>query len=1644
MDKRFEMVRPLGQGGRGQVFLVRDTTRNGVLVALKRLREDREAQNVAGEFELLSRLRHPNLARALDFGEDDEGSYFTSEFIDGPPIDEWARTASRQAQVQALGGVLRALALLHDRDLLHGDLNCKNVLIRRDEAEPGNAVKLLDLGEATRPGRPGGGMTAGFAAPEILQGRGALIGSDLYAFGALTAHVLLSCPPFGEGNASEVVQRQLAFDLKLPAAESSPTAALCRDLLQPDPAKRPRSAASVLRRLAEAEETNLNTHLSDMSADKLPLPRIVQRDREIAAIMDFIERMDEAGAARAAAVLGVPGSGRSTLLEEAARVAQLSGFGVIGRPGGDADTDHLLSCLCRACGDAHRPAPPSRQALAPWMGSSPVDAPPAIVSDMTRTVFAAIEALIAVSQNQPQLILVDDFFRADNITRETVLALARALRTERSGRPRAALLIAAEPEDKSRLQGLFSEIAALSPLDGEGSTSLVSSMLPGIEVQKEFLDTVYLAAKGLPKRAVDIVRQSVGRASSSWAELTRAELSAVPAHKLALLAAVGAVEAPVPETVLRAAGVSSDDIVEFVQRGFWVETPTDGGASYRTAGAVGSASRAFLQEGVYVETSMKLAEALGVHGLYRRAGTLFHNLGQRKAAYEEFRRAAAARLRVGDVLGAAEWFETALKEHDGTFDITDTAQQAVETWQTGGWYAAAKRVVPLTGLAGDEALLLEAALTSGEGHHLESFALLLRLGEKAARSLKGASLKAACELQLGRHEAALSTVQETLEQRRANPPSEEGAQLAQIGGVSCTYLGQMERASKFFADAAGQFEQLGDTVGRLKVMGNMGMLQRRKGDLAEAKRFYEDAVRLARSLGDRPREGLHLMNRATVSQTACNYKEAYDDYLAALEIAEVLGNDFRTAQVEVNLADLLIDMGQGEEAVKTAGRALKRCRILGQDRLESRALLTAGRAALACGDHLRSEQRLTEALRRFNAAGDTSGSVFAKIRIAELYLARRQFERALSPAREAADGTNAKGLLREHARARLALARVAFEDSGDGEAALSHLDVAENALRKEASQDTLLKVALAKARIFERQGREPERRAASDLARSLLGTLKAKVPDAFKRDFVSYLDAEALDPAVLEAAAPSDRWARDLEMLMEINRELTSERDPKRLLSLIMESAVNLTGAERGMLVMPRGGSLESVIAHQISEELDRSFSRSVAEKVVLEGRAVLAVDALGDERFRAFVSVNALKLRSILAVPLKIKRRVVGAVYLDSRLQTGVFTDADRRLLEAFGAQAAVCLETARLIAENQERCKDLRQANEEISALSERLKDKLEKNEAKLVRVGALLEKTQAQESDKLKTGGMVGSSAAMQRVRKLISRIAPSNVPVYIFGASGTGKELAARAVHSESERRSKPFVAVNCGALPSKLLAGELFGHKKGAFTGAVADRPGLFKVADKGTLFLDEVSDMDKEMQTHLLRVLQDGTFRSLGDNEEISVDVRIIAASNRDLEDEVKAGRFREDLFYRLNVVRIDLPSLSARREDIPLLVEALAARHAKKGETPRFSRRAMDLLTAADWQGNVRELENEVLRAMTMAADLNAVMPEDLSPRFNKGAENEAWERSGSLKEQTAIFEETTIRRKMAECGGNASKAARMLGISRATLYKKLEKPAG
>jgi two-component system, NtrC family, response regulator AtoC len=303
-----------------------------------------------------------------------------------------------------------------------------------------------------------------------------------------------------------------------------------------------------------------------------------------------------------------------------------------------------------------------------------------------------------------------------------------------------------------------------------------------------------------------------------------------------------------------------------------------------------------------------------------------------------------------------------------------------------------------------------------------------------------------------------------------------------------------------------------------------------------------------------------------------------------------------------------------------------------------------------------------------------------------------------------------------------------------------------------------------------------------------------------------------------------------------------------------------------------------------------------------------------------------------------------------------------------------------------------------------------------------------------------GINGTSAKIQDVLRMISRLKETRTPVLITGESGTGKELVARAIHFRGPLASMPFVAVDCGSLVPTLMESELFGHEKGAFTGALKAKAGLFHAANRGTIFLDEIGELPIEMQAKLLRVLQEREVRPVGSNEKIPVDIRVIAATNRDLEAAYRAGTFRKDLYFRLNVVTVHLPSLRERRSDIPQLVHCFLDRYAP-GENIQITSAAMKSFLEYDWPGNVRELENCIARAIALG-DHRSIDLADLPPSIRGAQDSTLSREDAAMLSTTALsdLERTTILRVVEQAGGDKITAGKMLGISRATLYRKLK----
>jgi transcriptional regulator with GAF, ATPase, and Fis domain len=508
-------------------------------------------------------------------------------------------------------------------------------------------------------------------------------------------------------------------------------------------------------------------------------------------------------------------------------------------------------------------------------------------------------------------------------------------------------------------------------------------------------------------------------------------------------------------------------------------------------------------------------------------------------------------------------------------------------------------------------------------------------------------------------------------------------------------------------------------------------------------------------------------------------------------------------------------------------------------------------------------------------------------------------------------------------------------------------------------------------------------------------------------------------------ASGDDRYARLLRMYRRFARE--DRLEP--LLEQVVDAVMELTDAERGAVVVRREGSEDLSVARELSEGSEgASYSRSVIARVLESGEPVLSVDAAADERFDDSRSISHLNLRSVLAVPLRFRGEVLGAAYVDHRLRRGNFGEDDLAAMEAFSDLAALAVAHAAAL-------HDLGQKTEALTASSAQLSALLEQREAEVL---ALREDARRQAPPTDGYRGIVGSAPAMQNVFRLIDRIADADVPVVIHGESGTGKELVARALHDAGGRAAGPFVAENCGAIPETLLESVLFGHAKGAFTGAQKAKPGLFEAADGGTIFLDEVSEMSMPMQTKLLRVLQEGEVRRVGETASRRVDVRVVAASNRELEAMVEEGSFRRDLFYRINVVRVDLPPLRERAQDIAPLIEHFFARH---GVAPlRLAPSVSRALQAYAWPGNVRQLENEVQRWIALCE--GAVALQDLSPAIGGTTTSEVIDPHDlRIKPRVERLERDLIARALEKTGNNQTQAAQLLGLSRYGLQKKLKR---
>jgi len=1664
---RYQLGRRLGVGASSEVYAAEDLADHADC-AVKLFPAGLEPGAIARlleEFGRLSELSHRGIVRVRDTGRIAEGAlagrlFLVTEHLSGPDLAAHLAAAHGEDRFHRFAAAAEdltdAVAYLHGRSLVHGDISPGNVRCDH-EGHPvlidfGLSERLLPVsGDHDSLGTVAAGAsgTLGFIAPEALVGeRGPA--ADLFSLGATLYAAWTGVPPFGVG--MEAVRRLMegpppAPSSLCPGLPANWDALLGR-LLAVATERRPASARDLLREIRHILPDNVAPVELDLA---VPYPAgdplaglLVGRTKQEQALWALVERLAEGNVpAGVVTVSGPPGSGRRTVIRRVLRDARLA---LISQtlPSFSVDERGLAALQADLPARSGEPMPP-------W------DEPSRSLQARTA---ALVDALETRAQQRPLCLVLGPG------EQEELVAQAVA-----EGSPGGRLLVIVPTEQA--LRSAEAVDLRLGPLQAEDICALAAHAA-GTEPTPQVVDQIVRASGGLAASAALLVRRWVQRVREGRPEAFRVEEDDADFGRLLDTTFAGLscnTRSWLATLVFAQSPKLVADLAEWGQLDNVIAT-----REAQTAGWLDSAGLTVPTEShaAAVFRAVKRDEVL--HPLVRRAiQSLFESdprrgeahlaLGEPGEAAVCFRAAAQAageagrfgdvarfamRARAADPEAGTQAEHLAWATALGLVGRYDDALGVLEAPSPDGTMEIkielAERRAWLLGRRGDPVAarqVLETALEEVGLREEPQGSLVLRLRARLARLLVSCGLysealqaaepaltessdaglfaREAAALALtyaGRLFDADSLITALEKTAKTSPDRPFGARVPALRGLYWQLAGQPVPAAQAYREAARRCDELHDIHGQTAAVFNLGCVLADTGQFSEALDAFRSALRDLGRLGIVTDLALALYNTGLLFLQL-------GDLEAASRTARRLRDEANATKVEAFLAyasSLDADIARRQGAPRTA---------LPLYRATEEAFARAGNPPMAEASALAGAEVLAE-------AGQAAEALIAWNRIRSTTATQATSPGAGSSSDE----------LPALAQARIVLALPAESTESDGELGRRLSALADAALAQ-GRRPVAWRAAHLASQLMRRVG---DAHATEEQARAarIFEEVKMNTPTQYRSGLDR--DPEAPSASLLSADARTatallvERAARAegrLRRVARINKRLNSDLRLPRVLEAVIDTAIEMTDAERGFLLLKDGsGELVVKVARNIEQTTldtpDFVLSRSIAKQAAETGQPVVTVDAAGDRRFREAASVSDLHLRSVLAVPLSVKGAVVGTIYVDHRLRKGVFDDEALAMVMDFAEQAAIAIENARLVSE-------LRRRENQVQALNRRLEHELRVQEQALQGVREELKESRQVAALRYDYRQIVGQTPRMLDLFHLLDRVTDTALPVVIEGESGTGKELVARAIHFNGPRRDRPFVSENCAAIPETLLESALFGHVKGAFTGADREARGLFAVADGGTLFLDEVAEMSPAMQGKLLRVLQDGEFHRVGGERPQKADVRVLVATNKDLDRLVEQGKFRQDLFFRVSVVRLVLPPLRDRSEDIPLLVQHFTQKAAAASGTAVKSvdAAAMAKLCCYRWPGNVRELENEITRAAAFSGPVVAVA--DLSPQVRAGSDPVvalADERDGiRLRPRVERLERTLIREAMTSCDSNQTKAAKALGLSRFGLQKKLRR---
>jgi len=1687
----------------GQVFLVEDLLHGEQLVALKILRRatlspDGE-ERFKKEFQAMTRLRHPNLARVYDYGilnEADE-PFLTLEFLDGRSLSDYQPLEIRPLLGELVAQLCRALDYIHSRGLLHNDIKPQNiVLLRPPDGSPSPEVvaKLMDFGlvqylDQEEPSRRSG--TLHYSAPEILAGGKVDPRSDLYSLGVVLYRLATGSLPFTGRDPMAIVRAHRetpppsprALDPTLPAGLER----LILHLLEKDPADRPKSAAVLLRLTNEALGTGFSLETRETRESYLSGATLVGREEEMQRLRAALQQLASGeGGSRLILIGGESGVGKSRLLREFRTLIQTAGMqylsgscyetaGAVYQPFVEAFrylAPALQSSLSQSSSEGAGPAP--RAMLAPLfpefaVETGPSESIPARVAK-EQLFEAAASFLREQSRKRPLVLALEDLHWADGLTvdfvrflrdhagDEALLLVGTYRDDELEGRPLEALVSPLHPSSRQ-------VVLRLSRLEAAEIAELVRSMMSLDEDPLELALILQRQTAGNPLFIEEILKalaeeEAVSRRDGEWevdlAHLDRLEvprsINETLSRRLArltdpqrkVLRVLSVFHRPVAGAWLAQAGgwpsgILAAELSPLYHRGL-LRRVQEGGEE--KVGFAHARTRDLVYRGLGTERAR----------LHLLAGELLERAAQ--SSEEALEELAHHFIQAGDRARGLAYSERAADKCARLFahaPALQLYQKVLELLPRGD---AARRMAVFSKIA---------RLHAGASNYAEMQDYLNR-ALKIARSLQNKSEEgqiiasiAYGHLLQGHLDLAVRSARSSLTLLEPLGDHLGIGRAKNFIGTAYARLGQMEEAVPYFVQALEQLELASDLWQAVNVRTNLASIHSSMNKPEEALTLYRQTLETWRQIGDRRGTAMTLLNSGLALKDLGRLEEAASIAAEAVEEYRKIRDRSTLALSLCALAEIEMSRGRYDRAVSGAEESLRLRREIGESALQPLSLDLLGSARRSLGDSVGAWECHQEGLRIAREDKNEIQEAFLLLALARdakeegkfkeaglsaekaLVMGRRLRNRKLqslalevltatgletgrlreasSRARDLDGLSKSGGSAEDRLRASVALGTVRLAE-GQMDDARQHLHQALEQAQMLGRRDQEAAIRIVLADWSEKQGRADR---ALDLLRAAAqsqGDLGALIDDSASRRRYLATGSRELVRRRIEKLQPASEAAGSavqarippvklLATMYDISQIISTIKDLTELLSRVLDLAIQIVGAERGLIFLCDEAT--GVLKVRVARNLDHETIRDAGEysnrilREAAEGKPIVTLDAGSDERFERYDSVSLYNIRSLACVPLKIQDRILGTVYLDSRKGDVLFGDEDLEFLTAFANQAAIAIENARLY-------EALRQEN-------------------------IYLKKTV---ESRYGFENIIGTSPSLLSSLQRLERIADSALPVIIQGESGTGKELVARAIHFNSPRRDKKFISENVAALPETLLESELFGHMKGAFTGAEQDKQGLFELADGGTLFLDEVAEMSLALQSKLLRVLQEGEIRPVGGTRVRKVDVRIVAATNRDLKAMVAERKFREDLYYRLNVVTLNLPPLRQRKEDLPLLIDHFLGKIAReRGSKPlKVESHVLAILSRHRWPGNVRELENTISR-LALFAEGPMLTLADLAK--DPELVDRIADLPGARKLPEPHLSRTELRRALKAAAGNRAQAAALLGISRATLFRRI-----